>query len=99
MKNFAAFILLLIAVSCNGTKNTTGKNETAKSQAVLTENLQQKSSEGIDLFAKGALPASWTLEMDFDKIIRFKSLDGTEYNSTPVPPVENTSNNSAVFTS
>lgn len=98
MKNFAAIILLVTAVSCNGTKNTTGQNETAKSPAALTENLQQKNSEGIDLFAKGALPASWTLEMDFDKIIRFKSLDGAEYNSTPVPPVENTPSNSSVFT-
>lgn len=98
MKNFIPVLLLLTAVSCNGPKNATSKKEETKNQAALTENLQQKNNEGIDLFAKGAAPASWTLEMDFDKIIRFKSLDGTNYNSTPVAPVENTTDNSSVFT-
>lgn len=98
MKNFLAILLLVTAFSCNGTKNAATKKEEATNQAILSESLQQKNKEGIDLFAKGNVPASWTLEMDFDKIIRFKSLDGTSYNSTPVAPVENAATGSSVYT-
>ena len=98
MKHLAAFLLLLSAAACNGTKQSAVKKEEAKTQAILEESLQQKQAEGTDLYAKGSIPASWTLEIDYDKLIRFRSLDGTDYKSSPVAPAENTANNSFTYT-
>ena len=92
MNNMIVFLFIIALASCNGTKNTTATKQDAKTQAVLAETLQQKQLEGIDLIAKGAIPASWTLEMDFDKIIRLRSLDGADYKSSPVNSVNNSNN-------
>jgi len=97
MKNFLAVIPFFI-ISCSGTKQSAETKKEMNNQAVLAESLQQKQKEGIDLFAKGAIPASWTLEIDFDRIIRFRSLDGTDYKSSPVSAVENAISNSSIYT-
>lgn len=97
MKHLVAFLLLLSVAACNGSKQSAAKKEEAKTQAVLEESLQQKQAAGTDLYAKGSIPSSWTLEIDFDRIIRFRSLDGTDYKSSPAAPVENTSNNSSTY--
>lgn len=85
-------------VSCSATKKWAATKQEAMQQAALTESLQQKQLAGIDFYAKGSTPSSWTLEIDFDKIIRFQSLDGTDYKSTAVSPVENSSGNSSTYT-
>ncbi|MBC7937407.1 MAG: META domain-containing protein [Rhizobacter sp.] len=97
MKNFIIFLFSIAVAACNTTKNSTAKKEDEKKQATFVESMQQKQAEGIDLFARGSVPSSWTLEIDFDKIIRFRSLDGADYKSTAVNPVY-TGNNTATFT-
>jgi heat shock protein HslJ/uncharacterized membrane protein len=87
MKIFFAFFILLAAV----TRCKTGREAIAKQQKqlpvpVLSESLQQKQLNGVDFFARGNTAASWTLEMDFGNLIRFKSLDGTVINSSSVQP-------------
>jgi heat shock protein HslJ len=98
MKYLVVLTTIMILSSCGGSKNTGGQKEEEKTQAVLDEVLQQKQAEGIDFYAKGSIPSSWSLEIDFDKIIRFKSLDGADVLSTPVRPVENPSLNSSTYT-
>lgn len=91
-------LLFAIFVSCKGTKEVAIKKEADQTRQALNENLRQKLEAGIDIFAKGATPSSWTLEIDFDRLILFRSLDGTDYKSSPVPGIENTSNGSVVYT-
>ncbi len=98
MKNCIPFLLLVLLASCNGAKHTANQKRETEKTAGLTENLQLKQQQGIDLYAKGSIPASWTLEMDYDNIIRFQSLDGADYRSSPVPPVENAANGSITYT-
>lgn len=47
--------------------------------------LMQKQQEGIDFYAIGNEP-SWSLDMDFDKIIRFKTANGITFNAPAVEP-------------
>ena len=98
MRYLAILIAINILLSCSGIKYATDKKEADKTQSALIETMQQKQLEGIDFFAKGSTASSWSLEIDFDKIIRFKSLDGDDVLSTPVGAVENTTNNSSVYT-
>ncbi|RYD79547.1 MAG: META domain-containing protein [Sphingobacteriales bacterium] len=97
MKNWMSLSILIILAACNPAKQVAVKGHN-KTQSSLNETLQQKQSQGIDLFAKGSTPSSWTLEIDFDKIIRFQSLDGTDYKSTPVGPVENEASLTSTYT-
>ena len=89
MKFFSTiFLLMAIVAGCNTSRQASGKQEKQLPVPVLSENLQEKLLNGVDLFARGNTPASWTLEMDFGNLIRFKSLDGTEVNSTAVQAVD-----------
>ncbi|RYY68558.1 MAG: META domain-containing protein [Chitinophagaceae bacterium] len=97
MKHFIILPLLVLFLACSSTKKTTAKKE-ADNQTLLAETMQQKQAAGIDLFAKGSSPASWNLEIDFDRIIRFQSLDGTDYKSSPVPAVEDAAKQISVYT-
>ena len=49
--------------------------------------MHKKSQEGIDFYAFGNEPF-WSLDMDFEKTIRFKNLDGLDYNAPAVEPVK-----------
>lgn len=98
MKNIFLFIVILFLTACGETKQVASKKEEEKKQTALAESLQQKMDAGIDLFAKGSSPASWTLEMDFERIINFRSLDGADYKSTPVAPVENATSKTTAYT-
>jgi len=49
--------------------------------------LHKKFQEGIDFYAFGNEP-SWSLDMDFEKVIRFKNLDGLDFNAPAVEPVK-----------
>ncbi|RYY42074.1 MAG: META domain-containing protein [Chitinophagaceae bacterium] len=94
---FLLYFLLLSTAGCTASKDATLNKRTAVA-GVLSEVLQQKQAQGIDFFAKGAQPASWTLDIDFDKILRFQSLDGTDYKSTPVQPVVDELNKTSTYT-
>lgn len=84
-------VILLAGILLSGCK-TSKQGYTKKEQALpvptLSESLQQKQLNSVDFYARGNVPSSWTLEMDFGNLIRFKSLDGTDVNSTAVQPVE-----------
>lgn len=100
MKIFVAFIILLaVGSGCKTGGQQIAKQEKQLPAPVLSESLQQKQLNGVDFFARGNTPASWTLEMDFGNLIRFKSLDGTEVNSTAVQPIELPAERASSYTS
>ncbi len=47
--------------------------------------LIEKKQKGIDFYAVGNEPF-WSLDMDFEKVIHFKNLDGLEFNAPTVNP-------------
>jgi uncharacterized membrane protein len=97
---FCTLIFFLIThTGCNSSRQAGSGQEKVLPAPVLSESLQQKQLDGVDLFGRGNIPASWTLEMDFGNLIRFKSLDGTQVNSTAVQPVAVPNENATRFTS
>jgi heat shock protein HslJ/uncharacterized membrane protein len=99
MKLFTAIIpAVLLLSACNSSSHTV-KEQKPLPVPQLSETLAQKKLGGIDFFARGNTPASWTLEMDFGNLIRFKSLDGEEVNSTAVQPVSIAEKNATSYTS
>jgi heat shock protein HslJ len=80
--------LLLFLISCGTAKQTGAGKQTDPPNPVTNSTLDQKQSEGIDFFAKGKQTSSWTLEIDFDKLIRFKSLDGNNIMASSTKPVD-----------
>lgn len=53
----------------------------------LQQNLLKKWEQGIDFYAFGNEPF-WSLDMDFEKVIQFKNLDGLEFNAPAVDPIK-----------
>jgi heat shock protein HslJ len=88
MNKLVLVAALLSLFACTSTKNAKAPKQSDIDAAINKDNLLQKQSEGVDLFAKGSLPATWTLEIDFDKAIRFKSLDGANIVASSVKPIE-----------
>lgn len=88
MKSFILFAGLICSLAACKTseKNTVSKDKPSVAP-VLTSTLAEKLLNGVDFFARGSQPASWTLEMDFGNLVRFKSLDGTEANASAAQPV------------
>lgn len=82
----------LFLAGCKSSQSAINKEARPLPPPVLAENLLQKQLNGVDFFAKGSVPASWTVEMDFGNIIRFKSLDGNDINSSAVSPVQQAGN-------
>jgi heat shock protein HslJ/uncharacterized membrane protein len=93
-----AFSLFFFFSCRTGGQNIT-KKEKPLPAPVLSEALLQKQMNGVDFFAKGNVPASWTLEMDFGNLIRFKSIDGSDANCTAVQPVSIPEKNATSYTS
>ncbi len=62
----------------------TRTNENPK-EARFQKILQNKFQAGIDFFAFGNEP-SWSLDMDFEKSIHFKDLDGIDFSAPAVKP-------------
>ncbi|NOQ92367.1 MAG: META domain-containing protein, partial [Flavobacteriaceae bacterium] len=60
---------------------TTENNELQGLQRILIK----KQQKGIDFYAVGNEPF-WSLDMDFEKVIYFKNLDGIEFNVPAVKP-------------
>lgn len=63
---------------CSTSSNTRQKNSTLQNQfeTKLNDALQKKFINGIDFVASGEIPASWNLELDFDKNFNFTTNDG-----------------------
>ena len=79
MKN--SFLLFIFSVvffsSCKtGSKTTIGNIITAQRNIMPADSMIQKLKKGIDLVGKGNNPATWSLEIDFDKMVSFSSGDG-----------------------
>jgi len=53
----------------------------------LQKILIKKQKEGIDFYAVGNEPF-WSLDMDFDKVFRFKNLDGIEFNAPVIKAID-----------
>jgi heat shock protein HslJ/uncharacterized membrane protein len=99
MKSFGVFLwAVFFLTSCMTNKKALQKLNKPSPAPILSESLQQKQLNGVDFFARGNIPASWTLEIDFGNIIRFKSLDGTDVNSSAVLPVEIPENKASSYT-
>lgn len=98
MKLFVLSGAILFLTGCKSTQPAINNQDKPVPPPVLSESMLQKQQNGVDFFAKGSLPASWTLEMDFGKIIRFKSIDGPDQNSSPVSPVEQPGNKTVIYT-
>ncbi|MFT3981356.1 MAG: META domain-containing protein [Ferruginibacter sp.] len=85
-------VLLIVSIILTGfscaTANKTQQKNATQASAVAGGN-EQKLQAGIDFTAKGTQPASWTLEIDLDKAIRLKSIDGTNIVASSVSPTEN----------
>lgn len=98
MKLLVYCVLLFVLVSCKSSQPSANQQEKSLPPPVLPESLLQKQLDGVDFFAKGSIPASWTLEMDFGNIIRFKSIDGPDQNSSAVSPIEQAGNKTVTYT-
>ncbi len=70
------------------------KSEKQKEMTKTTENnelkglqniLIKKQQKGFDFYAVGNEPF-WSLDMDFEKVIHFKNLDGIDFNAPAVEP-------------
>jgi uncharacterized membrane protein len=77
-------ILLIAFTACSSNKEMASQKMSAA--PVLSETMQLQLDNGTDFYAKGNTPATWSIEMDFENFIRFKSLDGTTQNSSMVKP-------------
>lgn len=96
---YILFLIMIILSGCTSSRQAMERKNTQLPAPVLSEILKEKHINGVDLFARGNIPASWTLEMDFGNLIRFKSLDGAEVNSTAVQPINIPAQNATSYTS
>lgn len=100
MKSFGIFLLAIILFSsCKTSRQGSIKQEKGLPGPSLSESLQQKQLNGVDFFARGNAPASWSVEMDFGNLIRFKSLDGTVITSSAVQPKDLPGQKATLYTS
>jgi heat shock protein HslJ len=83
--NFRIFTLLFaVFASCNtGSKATMEKVIAGQRSIKPADSLIQKQRNGIDIYATGNNPVSWWLEIDFDRAIDFRSVDGNKLNLQP----------------
>ena len=86
MKGFIAVFILLLSLfaSCKtGSKNSVEKIMIAQRNIMPSDSIIQKQKKGIDVFASGDIPSSWSLEIDFDKLVSFSSADGIKIKVLP----------------
>jgi heat shock protein HslJ/uncharacterized membrane protein len=76
--------LLFAFTACSSHKEMVSQKMSAA--PLLSETMRLQLDNGTDFYAKGNTPATWSIEMDFENFIRFKSLDGTTQNSSMVKP-------------
>jgi uncharacterized membrane protein/heat shock protein HslJ len=84
---FTCLLATIFLQSCYQTKKVVEKTSIEKKENIEMEKnpdiFQEKLKQGIDFLASGNEPF-WSLEIDFDKSMHFKTPDGFELN-TPVP--------------
>jgi heat shock protein HslJ/uncharacterized membrane protein len=78
-----AFALFTFS-GCGSSKKL--ESSTISKAPVLSSAQEGQLNNGTDFYAKGNTPATWSVEIDFENFIRFKSLDGTTQNSGMVKP-------------
>ncbi len=88
-----AFLLMLVIITlaaCHPSKKTTVKEMEHKEPAAVVKTLaqdpgkyQDKFEKGVDFFANGNEPF-WSLEIDFDKYMHFKTLNGIDITTPAV---------------
>ncbi len=92
MKKIISIIVLLpfLSGSCKQTKKAAKEPSAAAQQydLKLGDTLQQKFNSGSDFFSSGNEPASWTLDMDFDKNFSFSCSDGISLSTYAVKGTE-----------
>ena len=99
-KYFLVFLTYaFILTGCKTWSEDIQKNNQKTSIPKLSESMVQKQLNGVDFYAKGNQLSSWTLEIDFEKNIRFISIDGTQMISSAVKPQDLTEKKGIRFTS
>ncbi|RYF90558.1 MAG: hypothetical protein EOO03_03405, partial [Chitinophagaceae bacterium] len=98
MRLLSLFSLMCIFASCNNSKKTTAPTAVSDG-TMLSATLAEKQMNGVDFFARGNSPATWSVEMEFGNLIRFKSLDGSDVNASAVQPVYIEAQKATIFTS
>lgn len=77
-------VFLFLLLGCKtGSKTSVQKIVTAQRAIMPADSIVQKQKKGIDLLASGNDPVAWSLEVDFDKLVSFKSADGNTLNILP----------------
>ncbi len=76
--SFLLFIIpvLFFAACKTGSKTSINKIVTAQRNIMPSDSMIQKQKKGIDLIGTGITPLTWSLEIDFDKMVSFSSADG-----------------------
>lgn len=100
MKILFSFACVLSCIAaCTTSKQPSAQQEKLSAAPVLTSTLAEKQLNSVDFFARGNQPSSWSVEMDFGNLVRFKSLDGTEANASAAQPVYLPAEKATSFTS
>lgn len=89
-RNKAFFLMLTVALASacsDGPRISSAAAPAKKTSIAVPDSLVKKQLSGIDFYAKGNDPLSWTLEMDIDKGYYFKSSDGISLNIPAVKPI------------
>lgn len=76
-----SFLLFILSgfffSSCKtSSKTSISKIVTTQRNIMPSDSMIQKQKKGIDLIGTGNTPSTWSLEIDFDKIVSFTSGDG-----------------------
>ena len=98
MKYILVALIIFVIASCTSSRPVTQKQSTQQTTP-LSESLAQKQLNGVDFFARGNLPSSWTIEIEFGNLIRFNPLDGQAVTSTAVQPQFSAEKNVATYSS
>jgi heat shock protein HslJ/uncharacterized membrane protein len=93
-----SFFCIFSFVACRPASKTTVATILATQHAIMpSDSMIQKQKKGIDLFATGTVPVSWSLEIDFDKQIVFNTGDGNSFNVLPAFENKEITGNSEIY--
>jgi len=98
-----AFLYIITAgiflfTACKTSSRTGIKNIVEAQRNIMPpDSIIQKQKRGIDIFANGNEPVSWSLEIDFDKMVSFKATDGTTLNVLPAFEKKETTTDAEIY--
>lgn len=91
MKKIVLILIVIIIIQACATSSKVDESSQVKinqdGEIVDPSFYQEKYVRGIDFFARGNEP-NWTLEIDFENIMRFSTMDGMQFNTPPVEGVK-----------